>query len=222
MRVERVGLHRDVLERERHADFAPDAGDARIDFGPAARAPLALDVFAARHARSREDRGSTEKAASARPAWAHRDASRSRPRARLRGGASRCSTTVKRRRKRCRSAGARSCPSPVLVGLAQFSFHHLARRRARDLVDEHVRVGPRIRREAREMRVQRFVRRPLRPAFSTTTASGRSPHFGCGDRDHRGFLHRRDATTSAFSRSIELIHSPPDFTRSLMRSVIFT
>src|SRR6476661_10171252 len=55
------------------------------------------------------------------------------------------------------------------------------------------------------------------PSFRATTASGRSCHLGCCT-----------ATTPAsrtagwlinvFSRSTELIHSPPDLTRSLLRS----
>src|SRR5215472_1025132 len=55
------------------------------------------------------------------------------------------------------------------------------------------------------------------PSFNVTTARGRSCHFGCctaitpASRT-AGWL------ISVFSRSTELIHSPPDFTRSLLRS----
>src|ERR1041385_9234948 len=55
------------------------------------------------------------------------------------------------------------------------------------------------------------------PSFSATTASGRSCHLGCctaitpASRT-AGWL------ISVFSRSTELIHSPPDLTRSLLRS----
>ena len=55
------------------------------------------------------------------------------------------------------------------------------------------------------------------PSRSTTTASGRSSHFGCGMA-----ITAASSTAgwfmSAFSRATELIHSPPDLTRSLLRS----
>ena len=51
-------------------------------------------------------------------------------------------------------------------------------------------------------------------------ASGRSSHFSC-----RAAITAASLTAgwpmSAFSRSTELIHSPPDLIRSLVRSVIF-
>jgi len=50
----RAGLDREAakryLESEGDVDRAPHARDARIDFRPLARAPLALDVLAPRHA----------------------------------------------------------------------------------------------------------------------------------------------------------------------------
>ena len=57
------------------------------------------------------------------------------------------------------------------------------------------------------------------PGLSTTQASGRSDHFGCGTA-----ITAASATAGwpmiAFSRSTELIHSPPDLIRSLVRSEI--
>ena len=44
---------------------------------------------------------------------------------------------------------------------------------------------------AGEVRAQLLGRRAALPGLSTTQASGRSPHFASGDRDHRGLLHRR-------------------------------
>ncbi len=59
------------------------------------------------------------------------------------------------------------------------------------------------------------------PSRSTTAASGRSAHLGWGTA-----ITAASATAgwliSAFSRSCELIHSPPDLMRSLVRSVILT
>ena len=62
-------------------------------------------------------------------------------------------------------------------------------------------------------------RETLAPGLVTTTSSGRSSHFGW-----------RQAMTAAsctagcamamFSRSMELIHSPPDLMTSLLRSVM--
>src|SRR5262249_15323207 len=59
------------------------------------------------------------------------------------------------------------------------------------------------------------------PSFSTTTASGRSCHFGCGTPTTQASL-TAWCPIKAFSRSTELIHSPPDFTRSFARSTILT
>ena len=55
--------------------------------------------------------------------------------------------------------------------------------------------------------------------MTTTQASGRSSHFGCGMPTTAA-----SATFGwlmiAFSRSTELIHSPPDLIRSLVRSAM--
>ena len=55
------------------------------------------------------------------------------------------------------------------------------------------------------------------PGLSTTAASGRSCQRGCGTA-----MTAASATAGWairwFSSSTELIHSPPDFTRSLVRS----
>jgi len=57
------------------------------------------------------------------------------------------------------------------------------------------------------------------PAFFTATTMGRSSHFGC-----RTPITAASATagwaTAMFSRSMELIHSPPDLITSFERSVI--
>ena len=58
------------------------------------------------------------------------------------------------------------------------------------------------------------------PSFSTTTASGRSSHFAWRTAMTAASL-TASWPMSAFSRSTELIHSPPDLIRSLVRSVIF-
>src|SRR5438270_10586988 len=58
------------------------------------------------------------------------------------------------------------------------------------------------------------------PSCSTTQASGRSCHLGCGIATTAASL-IAGCPTNAFSRSTELIHSPPDLIRSLVRSVIF-
>ena len=59
----------------------------------------------------------------------------------------------------------------------------------------------------------------MRPGFGTTISNGRSSHLGC-----RAATMAASATsgwpTAMFSNWIELIHSPPDFTMSLVRSVI--
>src|SRR4029077_10119391 len=59
------------------------------------------------------------------------------------------------------------------------------------------------------------------PSFSTTAASGLSCHLGCGAAITAASCTAGWATI-AFSTSTELIHSPPDLIRSLVRSVIFT
>ena len=55
------------------------------------------------------------------------------------------------------------------------------------------------------------------PSLTTTQASGRSLHLGCGTP-----MTAASATLGwamiSFSSSTELIHSPPDFTTSLVRS----
>ena len=60
----------------------------------------------------------------------------------------------------------------------------------------------------------------LKGAFGTTTAKGRSPHSGCGTATTAA-----SATSGwpikAFSRSTELIHSPPELIKSCFRSTIF-
>ena len=57
------------------------------------------------------------------------------------------------------------------------------------------------------------------PSFSTTTAIGRSPHLSSGIA-----ITAASATAACpirrFSMSTDEIHSPPDLTRSLVRSVI--
>src|SRR5262249_53765744 len=72
-------------------------------------------------------------------------------------------------------------------------------------------------------RVARWARKDsgvaAAPALSTTTASGRSCHFGSA------IAITADSCTDgcdirAFSRSTELIHSPPDLIKSFVRSVI--
>src|SRR5258707_7238504 len=57
----------------------------------------------------------------------------------------------------------------------------------------------------------------LAPSFNATTARGRSCHLGCCTATTPA---SRTAgwVIKAFSRSTVLIHSPPDFTRSLLRS----
>src|SRR5260221_66906 len=56
------------------------------------------------------------------------------------------------------------------------------------------------------------------PVFKTTAASGRSCHFGCGSpTTHASFT--AGCPIKQFSRSTELIHSPPDFTKSFARSI---
>src|SRR5580765_8445669 len=59
------------------------------------------------------------------------------------------------------------------------------------------------------------------PLFSTTTANGLSCHMGCGTAITAASA-TAGCATRAFSTSTELIHSPPDLIRSLVRSVIFT
>src|SRR5215472_9312330 len=51
------------------------------------------------------------------------------------------------------------------------------------------------------------------PSFNTTAASGRSCHFGCGTPMTAASL-TAGCPISVFSKSTELIHSPPDFTKS--------
>src|SRR5258707_14491126 len=58
-------------------------------------------------------------------------------------------------------------------------------------------------------------------SFRTTRARGRSCHFGCGTA-MTAASRIAECPTNAFSRSTELIHSPPDLIRSFRRSVIFT
>ena len=56
------------------------------------------------------------------------------------------------------------------------------------------------------------------PGFNTTAASGRSCHFGCGNpTTHASFT--AGCPIKQFYRSTELIHSPPDFTKSFARSI---
>src|SRR6267154_2435629 len=50
------------------------------------------------------------------------------------------------------------------------------------------------------------------PSFKTTAASGRSCHFGCGIPTTQASF-TAGWPISVFSKSTELIHSPPDFTR---------
>ena len=58
-----------------------------------------------------------------------------------------------------------------------------------------------------------------RPSFATTISSGRSSHFGwCAPTMAASATSGCD--TAMFSSTMELIHSPPDFTMSLVRSVI--
>src|SRR5207302_3741864 len=58
------------------------------------------------------------------------------------------------------------------------------------------------------------------PSLRTTAASGLSCHLGCGAATTAASFTAGWATR-AFSTSTELIHSPPDLIRSLVRSVIF-
>ena len=67
---------------------------------------------------------------------------------------------------------------------------------------------------------RRFAR-TLAPGFSSTNASGVSPHFGCG------LATTAQAITagwrySASSTSSELMFSPPEMMMSLLRSLILT
>ncbi len=55
--------------------------------------------------------------------------------------------------------------------------------------------------------------------FSTTQASGRSLHFSSGTAITAASC-TAGCAISRFSMSTELIHSPPDLMRSLVRSVI--
>src|SRR4028119_1208323 len=57
------------------------------------------------------------------------------------------------------------------------------------------------------------------PSRTTTQASGRSSHFGCG-MPMTAASFTAGWLMIAFSRSTELIHSPPDLIRSLVRSAI--
>ena len=57
------------------------------------------------------------------------------------------------------------------------------------------------------------------PALRTTSSSGRSSHLGCLTPTAAASA-TPGQPTAAFSRSIELIHSPPDLITSLERSVI--
>ena len=57
------------------------------------------------------------------------------------------------------------------------------------------------------------------PSLRTTQASGRSSHFGCG-MPMTAASFTAGWLMIAFSRSTELIHSPPDLMRSLVRSAI--
>ena len=57
------------------------------------------------------------------------------------------------------------------------------------------------------------------PGAATITASGRSPHRACGTATTTASL-TAGCSTSADSSATVLIHSPPDFTRSLARSWI--
>src|SRR5262245_45550084 len=59
----------------------------------------------------------------------------------------------------------------------------------------------------------------LAPGAFTTTSSGRSCHLGCGTPITAQLAMPLQAM-AAFSTSMELIHSPPDLTRSLVRSTI--
>ncbi len=64
--------------------------------------------------------------------------------------------------------------------------------------------------------------RPCRvscPRPGTAISSGRSSHFGCGTAI-TAQLAMPGCAMAMFSRSIELIHSPPDLIRSLARSVM--
>src|SRR5712692_7190308 len=58
------------------------------------------------------------------------------------------------------------------------------------------------------------------PSRSTTTARGRSTHFGC-DTATTAASFTAGWPIRAFSTATELIHSPPDLIRSLVRSVRF-
>src|SRR5882762_7868638 len=61
----------------------------------------------------------------------------------------------------------------------------------------------------------------LAPSFRTMAASGRSCHFGCGMPTTHASL-SACLPFNVFSMSTELIHSPPDFTKSFARSTILT
>ena len=54
MGFEGIGLHADVLERERYADAAASGGDTGIHFGAATGPPFTFDVLATRHAARRQ------------------------------------------------------------------------------------------------------------------------------------------------------------------------
>ena len=59
------------------------------------------------------------------------------------------------------------------------------------------------------------------PGSTTTQANGRSTHRSCGTPMTAAST-TFGCAMRAFSSSTELIHSPPDFTRSLVRSTIRT
>src|SRR5207237_769653 len=72
-------------------------------------------------------------------------------------------------------------------------------------------------------RASRYSRRSsgvtFAPSRRTIAASGRSDHFGCGTATPAASF-TAGWPISSFSSATELIHSPPDLMRSLVRSVI--
>ena len=81
---------------------------------------------------------------------------------------------------RWRHAPSERSPLPVFVSLAQRALQELAGGRARDGVDEHERVGHRPLRDLGRQVRSSSSSVTVAPSFFTTTASGRSAHFGCG------------------------------------------
>ena len=148
---------------------------------------------------------------------------RSRRAAIVRPRQERPAASRRRPRPRCPAAKrpSRGFEHPLAILVAQHLLVELADARARQVRDEDDVVGQPPLRERRPQEVDQLGSRDVAAlSRGTTQASGRSAHFGCGTA-----MTQASATagwpTSAFSRSMLEIHSPPLLTRSLVRSAIW-